>query len=182
MEQALPWAFRVGASAGEPQAGSAEFAGWLARALESLLERRARGCPSAFAGRPPFPVPSPFRRAWRAFAGWKIARLRKRVISAPLADSVPEAPCRKASSIARRRPPTQTVSSFVYTWQSFSSRNGLPPRFGSSSENPMPGTHQKLAQRLEIAAAIPAFLSGPNSGRHRRRGISASCFTKDGPH
>jgi hypothetical protein len=90
------------------------------------------------------------------------------VISAPLADSVPEASCQKASSIARRRRPTQTVFS--------------PPRFGSSSENPMPGTHQKLAQRLEIAAAIPAFLSGPNSGRHRRRGISASCFTKDGPH
>ena len=182
MEQALPWAFRVGASAGEPRAGSAEFAGWVARVLQSVLERRAQDCPGAIAGRPPFPAPSPFRRAWRAPARWKIARLGKRVVSAPLADSVPEAPCQKASSIARRRAPTQTVPSFVYTWQNFSSRNGLPPRFGSSSENPMLGTRQKLARRLEIAEAIPASLSGPNSGRHGRRGISASCFAKDGPH
>ena len=186
MEQALPWAFQVGASVGEPQAGSAraglagsaESAGWVAK----VLERRAQDCPGAIAGRPQFSAPSPFRRAWPASSRWKIERLRKRVVSAPLADSVPEAPCQKASSIARRRAPTQTVSSFVYTWQNFSSRNGLPPRFGSSSENPMPGTHQKLAQRLEIAEAIPASLSGPNSGRHRRRGISASCFAKDGPH
>ena len=168
MEQALPWAFQVAASVGEPQAGSARA--WLAGSAESV------------AGRPQFSALPPFRRAWQASFRWKMERRRERVGSAPRADSGPEAPRLKASSIARRRAPTRTVSSSVYTLQNFSSRNGLPPRFESSSENPMPGTRQKLAQRREIAENIPAFLSGPNSGRHRRRGISASCLAKDGPH
>src|SRR5208337_1485701 len=129
---ALPGAFQVGVSVGEPQAGSARA--WLAGS-----------------------APSPFRKEEQASSRWKIERLVVRTVSARLAGSVPEAPCQRASSIARRQTPTQIVYSFVYTWQNFSSRNGLPPRFGSNSENPMPGTPQKLARRLEIAEVNPCI-------------------------
>jgi len=116
---------------GEPQAGparawlggSAQSAWWVAKARKW----QAQHFPGATAGRPRFSVPAPFRRVWQASCPRKMERLRKREGAAPPADSVPQAPRQKASSIARRRATTQTVSSLVYTWRNFFSRNGLPP-------------------------------------------------------
>ena len=65
--------------------------------------------------------------AGQASAGRKTARLMKRIASRPPADSAPEAPCQTASSRARRRGLTPPALSLVYTWKTFSSRNGLTP-------------------------------------------------------